>query len=574
MPDMQTANRLVGPVEPTIVQLEAEITTLGAHLNAGTYRFLVLIGEFDQREGWGGWGIRSCAHWLNWKCGLGLGAAREQLRVASALRGLPRISEALRAGRLSYTKVRAMTRIATAENEHVLLKIAENGTASHIETVVRHYRRTQRAEELHRDAERHRRRTFRYYWDHDGSLVIEGRLPPEHGALVVQALKAADQTLRDASGARAPVAAAPSESRSPFAVDPCNSDPDQGSHRDRAAPSEIPAFDRASLDPEQQEALEKMHVAAGQRTNPIDADDERETRWSGADASATANRVDAANVASVFAQSNVSAETSPHVLDWGQRQADALTLLAETMLTHGACSRHGADRHLLHVHVDISTLYAPAGEGRSEIEDGPAIPPETLRRLGCDAALVTWIEDAAGKTLDVGRKTRVLSAGLRRALEQRDTRCRFPACEQRGFLDAHHIEHWADGGQTKLENLIAICRRHHRALHEDGFRIEGDADAPRFIRPDGRVIETARCARQSSTPGALAAQNARIGLAIDARTAMTGWGGERADYTHMLTILGQYDAGQVRSPTEHRAPTESRRADSAGARSVSAETSA
>jgi hypothetical protein len=274
-----------------------------------------------------------------------------------------------------------------------------------------------------------------------------------------------------------------------------------------------------------------MQIAASQRPNPIDADDERETRWTDADISTHPNNSDVALAASAFAQSHVSAETSQHVLDWGQRQADALTLLAETMLARGACSRHGADRQLLHVHVDISTLCAPNGEGRSAIEDGPAIPPETLRRLGCDAATVTWIEDAAGKTLDVGRKTRVLSAGLRRALEQRDIRCRFPACEQRGFLDAHHIEHWADGGDTKLVNLIAICKQHHRALHEGGFRIEGDADAPRFIRPDGKLIDSVPCARQSSTPRGLAAQNARIGLEIHARTAITGWGGERADYT-------------------------------------------
>jgi hypothetical protein len=191
---------------------------------------------------------------------------------------------------------------------------------------------------------------------------------------------------------------------------------------------------------------------------------------------------------------------------------------------------NGADRQLLHVHIDIAALCSPDTDGRSALEDGPAIPPETVRRLGCDAALVRWTEDGAGKTLDVGRKTRVISAGLRRALEQRDTGCRFPACEQRRFLDAHHIEHWADGGEN------------HRALHEGGFRIEGDAHAPRFVRPDGNVIAVAACASKRSTPESLAAQNARRGLQIHATTAMTGWGGERADYTHMLTILGQYDA--------------------------------
>jgi hypothetical protein len=107
-----------------------------------------------------------------------------------------------------------------------------------------------------------------------------------------------------------------------------------------------------------------------------------------------------------------------------------------------------------------------------------------------------------------------------------------PSAFVRGDSVGTRDEHWADSGLTKLVNLIAVC----------GVRIEGDADAPRFIRPDGKGIETAPCARQASTPVALAAQNARFGLEIHAKTAMTGWGGEGADDTHMLPILGQDDA--------------------------------
>jgi hypothetical protein len=596
-------------VEPTIQELEAEITTLGAHLNAGTHRFLILIGEFDRREGWGGWGIRSCAHWLNWKCGLGLGAAREQLRVASALPHLPGISDAMRSGRLSYTKVRAMTRIATPENECALLSIAENGTASHIETVVRHYRRTRRADELQRDAERYERRCFRYHWDHDGSLVIEGRLPPEQGALVIQALKAADQALREVGlGEAAPgeaalgeaalgeaalhekvaaarVTAAPAEHsavpaaalrRSETASTPsCRGRLKWQGDGDAADPAEPLAFDKASwLDPEQQEALEKLQVAAQQHPNQIDA---AVTQRDGPpEEAAAANGIDAPNPALMPGAENVSAGTSQPALDWCRRQADALALLAETMLAGGAAALHGADRQLLHVHIDLSTLCSPNAEGRSTIEGGPAVPPETLRRLGCDAALVRWIEEGAGKTLDVGRKTRVISAGLRRALEQRDTGCRFPACEQRRFLDAHHIEHWADGGETKLQNLVSLCKRHHRVLHEGGFRIEGDADAPRFVRPDGKVIAVAPRSGRASTSGSLVEQNARLGLRIQSTTAMTGWGGERADYTHMLTLLGQYDAPGVERHSMHAGQRGERNqgSDSARAVDVSAERSA
>jgi hypothetical protein len=132
-----------GNAELSIDALEQEITTLAAHLSAATYRWLVLIEEFDRRMGWAGWGVRSCAHWLSWKCGVGLVAAREKVRVARALPSLPRVSEAMAAGRLSYSKVRAITRIAGPHNESALLSIAENGTASHVETTVRHYRQTE-----------------------------------------------------------------------------------------------------------------------------------------------------------------------------------------------------------------------------------------------------------------------------------------------------------------------------------------------------------------------------------------------------------------------------------------------
>ena len=131
-------------------QIEDEITELYAHVNAATYRLLVLIRELDKEEPWGAWGLNSCAHWLNWKCGVGMVAAREKVRVARALEELPQISERFRKGEVSYSKVRAMTRVATAENEDYLLETAEYGTAAHVEELVRKYRGVEREEVLHR----------------------------------------------------------------------------------------------------------------------------------------------------------------------------------------------------------------------------------------------------------------------------------------------------------------------------------------------------------------------------------------------------------------------------------------
>ncbi len=122
-------------------ELVDEITTLAGHLNAANARFLALIAELDRRKGWAEWGVKSCAHWLNWKCGIGLGAAREKVRVARALTSLPQVAAAMAEGRISYFKAREMTRVANAANESYLLNIALCGTASHVEHVVRGYRR-------------------------------------------------------------------------------------------------------------------------------------------------------------------------------------------------------------------------------------------------------------------------------------------------------------------------------------------------------------------------------------------------------------------------------------------------
>src|SRR5687767_15730251 len=110
--------------------LVAEITTLAGHLNAANARFLALLAELDRRRGWAEWGVKSCAHWLNWKCGIALGAAREKVRVARALAALPQIAGAMSEGRVSYFKARELTRVATPDNEAYLLNIALHGTAS------------------------------------------------------------------------------------------------------------------------------------------------------------------------------------------------------------------------------------------------------------------------------------------------------------------------------------------------------------------------------------------------------------------------------------------------------------
>src|SRR4051794_16533032 len=175
-------------------RLEAEIVELASQITAASAHLIALIGEFDAAEGWREWGMTSTAHWLSWQTGIGLGAAREQVRVARALRGLPATSGAFGAGRLSYSKVRALTRFATAETESDLVMTAEHATGSQIERLAAAVRRARRA----CDVKARRKAAYvRWHQDDDGSIVGSFRLAPEQAAVFCHGLDAAQGRLVD-----------------------------------------------------------------------------------------------------------------------------------------------------------------------------------------------------------------------------------------------------------------------------------------------------------------------------------------------------------------------------------------
>ena len=188
---MSAAEPLMHPKYARSQALGDEITELYGYITAATCDLLVRIREFDAEGLWQLEGICSCAHWLNWKCGIGMNAAREKVRVARALGGLPKISEAFRRGEISYSKVRAMTRVAHSGNEDYLLMIARHGTAHHVETLVRGHRRAKRLNDEELQDRQHKHRSIDWYWDDDGSLAVKGRLPGEVGALLIKALECA-----------------------------------------------------------------------------------------------------------------------------------------------------------------------------------------------------------------------------------------------------------------------------------------------------------------------------------------------------------------------------------------------
>jgi hypothetical protein len=438
--------------------LEAQITELAGHLNAANHRLLALIAEFDRRKGWADSATQSCAHWLNWKCGIDLGAAREKVRVAHALESLPRIAAAMARGELSYSKVRAVTRVAAPETEELLLSIALHGTAHHVETTVRCFRRAQQAEELSREARQQAARRVSYCWDQDGSLVVKASLPAETGALFIKALDAAIEAIEQ-----------------PVRVS-----------------AETPAISRAPL--------HRAVSPTGENPTP----GEQPTR--------------------------------------SVRRADALARIAESFLAHGAEVLSAGDRHQLIVHVDAQTLREGCA-GRCEHEDGPVLPVETARRLGCDASVVSIVEDENGEPLSVGRKTRTIPPAIRRALHSRDRGCRFPGCPNKHYVDGHHIRHWANGGETRLSNLALLCRYHHRQVHEGGVTIQALNDgALRFVTKDGRAFDSPLPARPGAEQGPPAADvlqgdwtqlfaaHGTSRIVITPETAVTRWRGEHMDY--------------------------------------------
>jgi hypothetical protein len=175
-----------------------------------------------------------------------------------------------------------------------------------------------------------------------------------------------------------------------------------------------------------------------------------------------------------------------------QRRADALVELAKRYLDSRDRPSVGGERPHVTVTVDLDTLVGDKA-GSATLDHGGIVPLETARRLSCDASVRRVVLGPSSEPLDVGRKTSVVSAALRRALVARDRGCRFSGCRRPpAWCEAHHIKHWADGGETSLSNCVLLCRWHHHLIHEEGFAVEMTDAAPVFRRPDGSVIEDNR----------------------------------------------------------------------------------
>ncbi len=391
-------------------------------------------------------GARSCAHWLSWRIGLDLGAAREKVRVAKALAKLPRISEAVSRAEISYSKVRAVTRIATPENEDSLLQIALGGTASQVEQIVRAWRKADPAQERETAKFQEKERSFSMHQDEDGMWVVRGRLTPEVGAVLMKALQAAGDALFK---------------------------------QDR--------------------------------------------------------------------EEDVSAETSSRTHE--QRRADALRLVAESALSGGLDPGKSSDRYQVVVHADQAVLRDPAAAGQSVLEPGAGVSAETSRRIACDASVVEMTHDESGNVLDVGRKRRTIPPAIRRALDARDPTCRFPGCNLR-FTQGHHVEHWVNGGETKLSNLVNLCHHHHHCVHDGGYRVELSPEGrASFYWPHGSLIpEVPLLPKAPENPvEALRSRNAENAVSLTGEEGAPKWGYAPIDWDYAVDVPLQNLAMRRRS---------------------------
>ena len=374
--------------------------------------------------------------------------AREFLRVAEALQELPATRAAFARGELTFSKVRALTRVATGSSEESLLELAGALTASQLERALRAFRRV--AAEDARQA--HELEYVDYYLDDDGTLFLRARLAAEDGTLLIKALEAArERVLERRREERA--AAANEQAQAP---------------RRRRRARRLPAL-RSTL---RARPASRLCSISPRRRSP-----QRASRG---------------------VSGPVSSSTS------------------------------------------TPTRSAPMRRGRCELEDGPLIAPETARRLGCDAELVTQIE-RDGLPVSVGRSRRTIPPALRRLLEARDDHsCCFPGCERRRHLQAHHRTHWAHGGETSLDNLVLLCWQHHRLVHEGGYTIEGDPDTGiRFRNRHGIVWPLAPPRPPPGRADDLLADNHAHGLRIDPNTNRNGsWG----DFDLRRTVAAIADA--------------------------------
>ena len=464
-----------------------QIAEMSAHIDAAMHRLLTAIREFDIASGWHVQGALSCAHWLAWRVGWDLRTARERVRVARKLAELPLVDEALRIGAMSYSQARAISRVATADNEELWVGYAKHMPASQLDTLCRSYQNVQAYDQAHGSeagamagavaaAQVAAQRTVTRRTLDNGMVKFEIVVASDEAAIVWAALNAAI-------------------AKAPAAADPIPADP---------TPAEPPSTGATGAEP-------TPAIVAPTASTPAE-------HWSAEPPTAKA----------------------PTSADRGRRRADAFMDIIQDRMRGNRPQRTPIE---IIITVPHAGLHGSAGPSDlAMMADGEVIATVTAQRLCCDAGVVVAHVDAHGVPLSVGRRTRSISAAIKRALRLRDRTCRFPGCTHSRYVDGHHIEHWANGGATALSNLMLLCSAHHTLLHEGGCRVEANsANGWNFFDHRNRLIDAQPARTPSSDVGArhglAALHDAHAALAIAATTNKSKWTGERIDYARCIDYL-------------------------------------
>ena len=475
-------------------ELRCAVTDMAAHINVADWRFIKLIAAMDRTCGWNERGFCNLGNWLDHRCGLGPCAARERIRIGRALARLPDIDAAFRDGVLSYSKVRAITRVATRETEGMLLDIAGRSSAAQLESLVRTYERVERSDRERVPSEQRRGLSWHY---EDGMLVVTATVPAERGALVINALQKVVDARKDEREAYSESllpegggAAALTEDAEPTDAESADGETADAEHVAGLTAPEQVAKQVTNGSAEIQAAANGRHPDCSVLGRPVmvaggPPDVSAETECLDVDFADDVAESDDLPASVVFALSTTQ-----------QRYADALVDVAEHYLANGPGPRHrrAGQRYEVVLTIDRNELAERAAEGgaRYHVDPDWGIDEEDARQIACDADLTEFIQDERGNLLNYERRQRIVPARLLRALKLRDrNRCRFPGCPHQRYVEAHHVEHWIDGGETRLENLVLLCSAHHRLLHHGAFHITVEEDGFVFVSRDGEVIEPA-----------------------------------------------------------------------------------
>ncbi|MGE0786637.1 MAG: DUF222 domain-containing protein [Sandaracinaceae bacterium] len=535
--------------------VEAELATLEATINSAMHRRLQLIRLIDESGRWAHQGAKSCAHWLSWRLGIQTGTAREQVRVATKLKELPRLDEELAHGRVTYSQVRAITRGATPATEETLIHLAKHTTASQLERVVRGLEHVHAQEDPLAEHDVLKRWVFQRPVS-GGSHRIEAQLTPDQATLVMQALRRMQDRMREEQKGETEA-----DVQLPF---PSLADAlvRIAEHVDALVDSSGAArggADRAAVIVHfAEDHLARLTVGSSDDLAPASA----ETSSHPVDHTVTDGmRCACADDDALPA----SAETSPSIADGARNESASCAFTeddargsAETFHTtvddgpvDHASARCACPSHAAHAFAEASPRLARASaeppdlslRWSATLDDGTRLSAETFRRLACDCSMIGVALDADGDPLDVGRRTRSIPPALWRAIVLRDRGCAFPGCTHDRFIDAHHIEHWVDGGETKKRNLVCLCTRHHHLVHEGRFRITVDARGrAAFFDARGKLITASGWTAPQLTPAELIQPlyDRQVELGIDDETAFPMWDGTTPDYEYCVdTILGE-----------------------------------